>query len=243
MFESNFAAVKALYYANILATVAYLILFGPTLFGILLTALIFFLMNPIGIVIGYHRYWTHRSFEFRSPIIKWFITTLASVSGVGSAIGWVGIHNEHHKHSDSDGDPHAAARGFFGMMTMRGYCSDISPRSVAPLLRSKPLRRMHEYYFLFPAAYAAGCFALGGIDLLIAGFCAPAAMSLAAQNLTNYVNHFGGKPRNVAWINVFNFGDGWHANHHDDPSNFTTSHSRRQFDPAGWLIKKALVNG
>lgn len=243
MFESNFAAVKALYYANIFATVAYLIAFGPTIFGILLTVFVFFLMNPIGIVIGYHRYWTHRSFEFRSPIIKWFITALASVSGVGSAIGWVGIHNEHHRHYDEDGDPHRSTRGFWQLMTMRGYRPDISPRSVAPLLRSKPLRQMHEYYFMFPAAYAAACFAFGGIDLLVAGFCAPAAVSLAAQNLTNYVNHLGGQPRNIGWMNVLNFGDGWHLNHHNDPSNYTTSHSRRQFDPAGWLIKKALVNG
>ena len=243
MFQSNIRAVKALYYVNILATVAYLIAFGPTPLGILLTVFVFFLMNPIGVVIGYHRYWTHRSFEFRSPVLKWFITVLASVSGVGSAIGWVGIHNEHHRHYDEDGDPHRSTRGFWQLMTMRGYRPDISPRSVAPLLRLKELRQLHEYYFLFPAAYAAVCFALGGIDLLVAGFCAPAAVSLAAQNMTNYVNHLGGEPRNIAWMNVLNFGDGWHKNHHDDPSNYTTSHIRREFDPAGWIIKKALIDG
>ena len=139
MFQSNFAAVKALYYANILATVAYLIAFGPTLFGILLTVFVFFLMNPIGIVIGYHRYWTHRSFEFRSQIIKWFITTLASVSGVGSAIGWVGIHNEHHTHSDSEADRPPRSGGLCSRRPRAGASPALPPRVLADRARAAPV--------------------------------------------------------------------------------------------------------
>lgn len=246
MFRSDFRVVRTLYYTNVLATVAYLIAAGPSVAGVLLTAFVFFLMNPVGIAITYHRYWSHRSFQFRHPALRWFCTFWAMASGVGSIIGWVGVHRDHHRHSDEEGDPHLAARGYLSMLLMRSYEYEPSPRKVIDLLRDPLLVKLHQHYFLVPLVYAAMCFAIGGIDLLVAAFCAPAAISLIVQNTTNYWNHRGSdgyRPANVGWINFLNFGDGWHRNHHDDPTSYTTSRGRHQVDPAGWVIRKVLTNG
>ena len=63
-------------------------------------------------------------------------------------------------------------------------------------------------------------------------------------NTTNYINHLGKNkysPSNVWWMNFFNFGDGWHKNHHDNPRNYTTSEKWYQIDPAGIVIKYLLA--
>ena len=57
-------------------------------------------MNPLGIAITYHRYWTHNSFKFKNKFLLYFCSVSPLVSGVGSIIGWVGMHRRHHKFSD-----------------------------------------------------------------------------------------------------------------------------------------------
>ncbi len=64
-----------------------------------------FLVGGIGISLGFHRYFSHRSFE----TYKWFENTmlfLGSMTGGGTPLSWVGIHRLHHKHSDTKDDPH-----------------------------------------------------------------------------------------------------------------------------------------
>lgn len=211
---------------------------------LLLSALIFFLMNPIGIAITYHRYWAHRSFEFKSTFMKYFCSFWAMASGVGSILGWVGIHNDHHAYADTDKDPHMAAKGFWPMISMSAYDYKPHPKKVAYMLRDKFITYTHKFYFAIPLMYAGICFILGGLTGLVFGYMLPAAMSLITQNTTNYVNHLreeGYTPSNVAWINVFNFGDGWHENHHNDPTKYTTKVEPHQHDPAGWVIENVLM--
>jgi fatty-acid desaturase len=208
------------------------------------SAVVFFLMNPIGIAVTYHRYWSHKSFEFKNTFLKMFCTFWAMASGAGSILGWVGIHRDHHAHSDKDKDPHQASRGYWAMINMSTYDYKPSPKKVADMLRDPFITLTHKYYFAIPLGYAGICFVLFGIEGLIFGFSLPAAFSLLTQNTTNYVNHLNDdstfKPANVAWINLFNFGDGWHKNHHDNPLSYTTKVLPHEHDPAGWVIRNIL---
>ena len=66
-------------------------------------------MNGLGIIVGNHRYWTHKSFEFKYSWIKYLCGIFSVISGTGSTIGWVGIHRNHHGKVDSINDPHSPA--------------------------------------------------------------------------------------------------------------------------------------
>jgi len=60
----------------------------------------------LGISLGFHRYFTHRSFQARS----WFKVTLAILGSMtlqGPVTQWVTDHRKHHALSDQPGDPHS----------------------------------------------------------------------------------------------------------------------------------------
>ena len=76
----------------------------PWLNLILLTAFYFVIAH--GVTIGFHRLFTHRSFEARRPL-KIVLAVLGSMSFQGSLIGWVADHRRHHRYADRTGDPHS----------------------------------------------------------------------------------------------------------------------------------------
>lgn len=73
----------------------YLFLFG------LMYALTF-----IGIGVGYHRLFTHRSFE-TGPAVRAILAILGSMAVEGGVLRWVAMHRQHHQHTDAPGDPHS----------------------------------------------------------------------------------------------------------------------------------------
>lgn len=240
LLKSNLTGIKFLYYFNFFIVFTFLIFNDIRWLLMLFSIFIFFLMNPLGIAITYHRYWTHNSFKFKNKFLLYFCSVPPLVSGVGSIIGWVGMHRRHHKFSDKIGDPHLASKGIFNMIAMRSYEYNANPKEIMDLLRNKFAVLTHNYYFLFPCVYVLICILFFGMNGLFYGYCLPAFASLFVQNLTNFFNHFdNGKylATNVWWINFFNFGDGWHKNHHENQSNYTTQKEKIQLDPAGWLIK------
>jgi stearoyl-CoA desaturase (delta-9 desaturase) len=244
IFISRFASIRGLYAFNTLASLFYIFTYGITLNNFWVVLCVWGLMSPLGIAIVYHRYWSHRSFEFRNSLLKYLCTLPSLVSGTGSILGWVGIHREHHSHSDTEDDPHPASKGYVPLITMQSYEYKPNAKRVVDLLRDEFIATTHAYYFAFPLTYALLCFSLFGFAGLVFGFCMPAALNLLTQNTTNYINHlqedkYG--PTNVWWINIFNFGDGWHKNHHDNPKSYTTSNKWYQLDPAGIVIKYLLA--
>jgi fatty-acid desaturase len=88
-------------------------LFSINYSNILLWLLAHVLFGTVGASIGLHRYFSHRSFEFRNSTFKNFVTLLATLCFQGGPVFWAAAHREHHRHSENFGDPHNAKRGFF----------------------------------------------------------------------------------------------------------------------------------
>jgi stearoyl-CoA desaturase (delta-9 desaturase) len=88
----------------------------------LAVAAAFYLFTVLGVTVGFHRLFTHRSFVARRPL-KIALAVAGSMSFQGSVIGWVATHRRHHMYSDRAGDPHSPVvpehhpfgrtRGFF----------------------------------------------------------------------------------------------------------------------------------
>jgi stearoyl-CoA desaturase (delta-9 desaturase) len=60
----------------------------------------------MGITVGWHRMFTHRSFQAKRPVQLTF-AVLGSMAGQGPLAHWVADHRKHHAHTDEEGDPHS----------------------------------------------------------------------------------------------------------------------------------------
>lgn len=80
-----------------------------------------YLATGLGITVGYHRLFTHRSFTAPRPVAV-ALAALGSMAVEGPVLQWVATHRKHHQHSDRDGDPHSPHIGFgAGLIgTLRG---------------------------------------------------------------------------------------------------------------------------
>ena len=65
-----------------------------------------YLITGIGITVGYHRLFTHRS--FKAPrAVEIALAAAGSMAVEGPVLQWVATHRKHHQHSDKEGDPHS----------------------------------------------------------------------------------------------------------------------------------------
>ena len=63
-------------------------------------------ISMIGVTLGYHRYFTHRSFRASRPLII-ALGIAALLSAQGKLKHWVATHRLHHRYTDSNYDPHS----------------------------------------------------------------------------------------------------------------------------------------
>jgi len=64
-----------------------------------------FIFSGLGITIGYHRLFTHKSFV-TTRFMTWLWAVAGSTAAEGSVLEWVAYHRRHHQFSDRVEDPH-----------------------------------------------------------------------------------------------------------------------------------------
>ncbi|HEY4279168.1 MAG TPA: acyl-CoA desaturase [Conexibacter sp.] len=148
----------------------------------------FYLVTGFGVTIGYHRLFTHRSFDTSTPLRVAFAIA-GSMAIEGSVIVWVADHRKHHAFADEDGDPHSPHLGhdggFMGSMhglwhAQVGWLLDgeshgrASGHRYAPdLIKDKPIRWVNRMFPLW-IALSLALPALAGF--LLSGFSAKGAL-------------------------------------------------------------------
>ena len=70
-----------------------------------------YVLTGLGTTVGFHRLFTHRSFETTKPVRATF-AILGSMTLQGPVTQWVTDHRKHHALSDQEGDPHSPHAGF-----------------------------------------------------------------------------------------------------------------------------------
>src|ERR1017187_8519326 len=65
-----------------------------------------YLLTGLGVTVGFHRLFTHRSFK-TSTSMRVLLGALGSAAVEGPLIEWVSNHRKHHRFSDQPGDPHS----------------------------------------------------------------------------------------------------------------------------------------
>lgn len=213
--------------------------------NLLIFFLFYFLYSGVGVSITLHRYWTHHSFEFKSPIIKWIFTWFALMAGRGSIIGWVHVHREHHKFSDTEKDPHASSiakwRVFFPLML--GYGSKINKFLVKDLMT--PLQIKINQYYVFLILFWISFLSIFGLEFLYFAWIVPVTVTQIVINSFLYFGHTYGytnydvndKSKNLWIYGILFWGEGWHNNHHKNPGKWNNQDKWWEVDMAAWTIQ------
>jgi fatty-acid desaturase len=165
----------------------------------------------------------HRTVSHRNDIHPFVERTLLIMSWLGvvsSAIAWAGVHRKHHRFSDTNKDPHSPIMlgKFKAYWQMSDNDSDVI-KYVPDLLRKPWYVYQHRYYFeaLFVVHICAIVFLpfVWYWALLIV----PAFLMWFGGSMINIFCHDDNGPRNVKILALVNGGEGWHKNHHDNPSS------------------------
>jgi stearoyl-CoA desaturase (Delta-9 desaturase) len=198
----------------------------------------------LGVTVGFHRLFTHRSFKAK-PWVRRMFAIFGSAAIEGPIISWVADHRKHHAFSDKPGDPHSphahdgVLRGLFhahvGWLFI--HTERANRTRYAPDLMKDPIIAWVDKTFVvwvvaglaFP--FALGWLIGGSIDTALTGLLwGGAVRMLVLHHVTYSINslcHFFGRKRfdvddesrNLAWLAPFSFGESWHHNHHAFPTS------------------------
>jgi stearoyl-CoA desaturase (delta-9 desaturase) len=226
----------------------------------------FYLATGLGITVGYHRLFTHRSFSTSQPIRIAF-AILGAMTLQGPVTQWVTDHRKHHARSDAPGDPHSphlsgpgvagALRGFVHSHIGWLFSTKGMERGVIygrDLFEDRPIRIVDRCYLLWVAlsvglpflfAYAITGSVARGVEALVwAGLIRIFCFQHATFAVNSVCHLFGARPyatgdrsTNNVVVAVLTFGEGWHNNHHAFPRSARHGLERRQLDVSYLVIK------
>ncbi|MEO0885349.1 MAG: fatty acid desaturase [Cyanobacteria bacterium J06648_10] len=210
------------------------------------------LFGSVGICLGYHRLLSHRS--FRVPLwLERIIATIGALALQGGPTFWVAGHRQHHAFTEHvEKDPYSSARGFWWshMEWMFYLKPEVFDRKVyaknAPDIARDPYYAFLDKYFLalqVPLAFVL--YAIGGWSFVIYGIFVRAVLLWHCTWLINSANHLWGyrnfdsddNSRNLWWVALLTYGEGWHNNHHTYPKMAKAGLRKWEIDSTWWLIK------
>jgi stearoyl-CoA desaturase (delta-9 desaturase) len=226
--------------------------------GVATCVFLIWMTASLGVCMGYHRLLTHRSFNTYGWM-RWLIALIGQLSGEGSAVSWVANHRKHHQFSDRDGDPHSPRDGkwwshiLWMMPNFGGNVEDTIALRYAPdLVKSAAFRWLHRMFipihFVFGGLIYAAGYAMWGpqvaLSMVVWGMFVRLVYVYHITWFVNSASHMWGyrnyettdDSRNLWWVGLLAFGEGWHNNHHAYPSLAPQGHKWWEVDMTYWFI-------
>jgi stearoyl-CoA desaturase (delta-9 desaturase) len=227
-------------------------------------AVFFYFLTLAGTTVGFHRYFTHRSFKAGRPL-RVSLAIVGSMAFQGPIITWVADHRRHHAFTDKEGDPHspwlfgttcaAVARGFwhshFGWLL---HHERTNPARFAPdLLADRDVMAVNRLFPWWTVLSLAAPALLGGViswswwGLLTAFFWAGLVRIGVLHHVSWSVNSIchmiGTRPWTLRdrstnfWpLAIMTMGESWHNLHHADPTCARHGVDRGQIDMSAAVI-------
>lgn len=231
----------------------------------LVVAAIVWAITGLGVTVGFHRYFTHRSFK-ASLTLRYALAIAGSMAGLGSVISWVAMHRRHHECADREGDMHSPnlhgegtkerLRGFLHAHILWMYRHEYPNVNyyTPDLLRDKTIVKISRAYhwwilfgLLFPALI---CFLITGSwigalnGFLWGGVVRMFVVTNAMWSLNSFLHTVGSRhfkvndhSTNNVLLALISWGEGWHHNHHAFPKSAWFGLAWYRFDPGYWLIR------
>ena len=236
---------------------------GITLLDVVIATIAYF-GTGLGVTVGFHRHFTHKSFKATRPM-KVALAITGSLAFQGSIVSWVADHRRHHAFSDKEGDPHspwlfgtgplALVRGFWH--AHMGWLFDrdkTNARRFAPdLLADRDVAAVDRQFVLLTVVSLGVPALLGGLlswswwgaltAFLWGGLVRVGLLHHVTWSINSICHMAGRRPfgtrdrsANVWWLAVLSFGESWHNLHHADPTCARHGVKRGQIDMSARLI-------
>ena len=188
---------------------------------------LYWFTGGIGICLGYHRYFTHRSFVTPKPV-QYFLAIVGCLAGEAGPISWVAAHRYHHTYSDMEKDPHSPLKSFMWahMTWLFGREKNLAKfdqyKKYAPDMANDRVLVFLDRYHMLPAVLLTGIlYFLGGWSFVVWGMFVRSVIVYHSTWFVNSASHVWGyrsfkttdQSKNNWWVALLSFGEGWHNNH------------------------------
>jgi sn-2 palmitoyl-lipid 9-desaturase len=204
--------------------------------GLLLFVALSWLTGGLGICLGYHRLLAHASLQ-TYPLVRRMLAFLGALAGQGPPITWIGVHRKHHQYTDMPGDPHSPREGAWWSHVLWLFPRPREPqwekmirRYSKDLLNDPFMRLLDKTYIVWHLLLGAALLAVGwlgwnfstGLSLLVYGVFLRLVWVMHITWAVNSASHMWGyrnydtpdDSRNLWWVGLLAYGEGWHNNHH-----------------------------
>jgi stearoyl-CoA desaturase (delta-9 desaturase) len=242
--------------------------FGWTDLGLFLGMSLF---TTLGVTVGFHRLFVHRSFA-TYPWIMFILAILGSMAVQGSLFQWVGLHRRHHRYSDQTNDPHTPHHhgpGVIGLLkgfwhAHIGWFFAPNPPDldhyIKDLATSRSLRVASAFFVLWVALGLLIPAGIGGIvtdswrgfwtGLIWGGLVRIFLVHHVTWSVNSACHLWGMQPyvsndmsRNNVVFGILGMGEGWHNTHHAFPTSARHGLRWWQLDISYWCIRTLALMG
>lgn len=191
-----------------------------------------FIIAPIGVNVGYHRMLSHKAFVAPNWLV-YFLITVGALVGAGPPLVWAAQHRLHHRFSDTEKDPHNSRKGFwYAHLLHLFYANDFDTNEaewskyVPDLVNDPYLKFLNKFWIPMALVVVVSMYFIGGISLVLWGSFFRVVISWHAMWFVNSASHMWGYRNhntddfttNCWWVGILAAGEGWHNNHHANPS-------------------------
>jgi fatty-acid desaturase len=230
-------------------------------FGLGLAVVTYWMTSSLGVSLGFHRMLTHRAFR---PVgwLRVLIVVLGCLALQGRPFYWVGVHRLHHADPDGPKDPHSPRHGFwwahYGWIIRQNTGGSDRARVVSDLRRDRTMVALNRWCPWIQLASTVVMFGIGelarmlgantsGLSCLCWAVGMRSVVAYHATWLVNSATHRWGyvnyetrdDARNLWWVALLSFGEGWHNNHHARPHSARVGHRWFELDVT-WMAVRVL---
>jgi sn-1 stearoyl-lipid 9-desaturase len=208
---------------------------------------------PLGISICYHRYYNHKALELH-PNLKRVLLFLGCLCGQLGPMRWVRVHRVHHRHAETNLDPHSPRNGFWHAHF--GWLLELHRRARIPELHTWPSDLLKDPdCVLFEKAYPfiqIGAliifYLIGGWDAVLwLGFFRICLTLHSIWTINSFAHTFGYRnfdidddSTNLRIWSLFTAGEALHNNHHAHQRSARFSVQANEVDLC-WLYIRAFT--
>ncbi len=199
--------------------------FYPPSLNLIVLMLISFYVRMFCVTAGYHRYFSHRSYE-TSRVMQFLLALLGSMATQRGPLWWSAHHRHHHAHSDSGDDLHSPVQDGFWFSHLGWIFTDSSDITKWALIqdfsRFPELRLIDKFYWAPPFLFGLMLYILFDIEGVVWGYLLPTVLLWHVTYIINSLCHIWGyqryktedSSRNNFLFALMTMGEGWHNNHH-----------------------------
>lgn len=227
--------------------------------------MICYFLPGVGITVGYHRLFAHRTFQ-TSKGVQILLMILGAMACQGPLLYWASNHRRHHQYSDRPWDPHSPhcretdklnrLQGFWHAHVNWVFTNKMTNVFLfaKDLLKDSTIVKVNRLYYIWVLLGLAIPTAIGGIiegttKGLLLGFlwggCLRLFLSSHFTWSINSITHlYGNRPfnnqdwsSNNIWLALPTLGEAWHNNHHAFPNSAKFGLKFWQVDLGYWTIR------